>query len=121
MAAPTRPVPDAQQRAFELAVAERLGIDPESAVFDTWRVEDGHAFVQLKHILDPDELLEMFNTGKSRGRSIGEASARLDEARADLQRAVDQARERGSSWSAIGAELGITKQTAWEKFGGGKP
>lgn len=70
MTAPARPVPSAQQRAFELAVADRLGIDPETAVLEGWRVEDGFGTVTLHHVIDPDELLEMFNTGQTQRRSL---------------------------------------------------
>lgn len=70
MSASTRPVPSAQQRAFELAVAERLGIDPQTASLNTWRVDDDGGRVTLDFHLDGDELLEMFNTGESRRRSL---------------------------------------------------
>ena len=43
-------------------------------------------------------------------------AALVDEARANLQAAVDQAREQGTSWAAVGEALGgITRQAAWER------
>jgi hypothetical protein len=35
-----------------------------------------------------------------------------------LAEAVAQARAEGQSWAAIGEALGVTRQTAWERFGG---
>jgi hypothetical protein len=35
-----------------------------------------------------------------------------------LRKVVPILRERGSSWTQIGAALGITKQSAWERFSG---
>lgn len=35
-----------------------------------------------------------------------------------LWQTVHKAREAGHSWADIGASLGITKQTAWERFTG---
>lgn len=64
MSAPTRPVPSSQQRAFELALAEYLGIDPQAASLNTWRIDDDGGRVTLDFFLSGDELLEMFNTGK---------------------------------------------------------
>ena len=45
------------------------------------------------------------------------ARARLAEAEADLRDAVEDARNAGASWERVGVALGVTKQTAWEKFG----
>lgn len=52
--------------------------------------------------------------------SVREAAAQLAEAKDRLQLAVDRARERGETWTDIGAELGMKKQSAWEKFGKGQ-
>ena len=35
-----------------------------------------------------------------------------------LQRWVAEARRRGSSWASIGESLGISRQSAWERFSG---
>jgi len=51
---------------------------------------------------------------------IREAASEVDAARARLQQAVDRARERGTTWAEIGEALGITKQTAWQRFGKGE-
>jgi hypothetical protein len=32
---------------------------------------------------------------------------------------VGKAREEGHSWTEIGEALGVTKQTAWQRFSGG--
>jgi hypothetical protein len=33
-----------------------------------------------------------------------------------LQRWIDEARRRGSSWAEIGESLGMSRQSAWERF-----
>lgn len=38
------------------------------------------------------------------------------EAEASLRRLVRQARERGVTWARIGSALGMTRQSAWERF-----
>ncbi|ANJ26671.1 hypothetical protein [Agromyces aureus] len=51
-------------------------------------------------------------------RSLIAASARADaEVRGILQRSVEAARAGGASWSVIGAELGMTRQAAQQRFG----
>jgi len=35
-----------------------------------------------------------------------------------LQRWVGEARRRGSSWASIGESLGMSRQSAWERFAG---
>lgn len=37
-----------------------------------------------------------------------------------LARAVAAARHRGITWTRIGASLGMTRQSAWERFSGGE-
>lgn len=37
---------------------------------------------------------------------------------ADLQRWVSELRRRGTTWARIGAALGMTRQSAWERFSG---
>ncbi|MCX6498519.1 MAG: ClpX C4-type zinc finger protein [Arthrobacter sp.] len=44
---------------------------------------------------------------------ISHVGSQLEE---QLKRWVGAARERNVSWSRIGAALGITRQTAWERF-----
>ena len=46
---------------------------------------------------------------------IASVSAQVD---AGLQTWVDRLRERGVSWSRIGEALGVTRQSAWERFSG---
>jgi hypothetical protein len=36
----------------------------------------------------------------------------------NLTRFVKKARELGATWAAIGASLGMTRQSAWERFSG---
>lgn len=54
----------------------------------------------------PDTLAEEF-------RSLVEARRLLAEAEA---RSVMAARRNGWSWTKVGAALGVTKQSAWERF-----
>lgn len=46
--------------------------------------------------------------------------ARLEGSRAQVEQAVDEyaraLRDRGVSWTAIGKALGISRQSAWERF-----
>lgn len=35
-----------------------------------------------------------------------------------IRQSVGQAREAGHSWTEIGQALGVTKQTAWERYSG---
>jgi len=36
----------------------------------------------------------------------------------NLSRFVQRARELGATWAAIGTSLGMTRQSAWERFSG---
>jgi ClpX C4-type zinc finger protein len=45
--------------------------------------------------------------------SIAAVAAQVE---GSLQRWVAEARRRGSSWTEIGTTLGITRQSAWERF-----
>lgn len=49
---------------------------------------------------------------------IGAVSAQVD---ASLRRLVTELHGRGVSWAQVGAALGITKQSAWERFTQGWP
>ncbi|MFF9143302.1 hypothetical protein ACF1BN_00370 [Streptomyces sp. NPDC014861] len=42
----------------------------------------------------------------------------IDRAEADLRLWVRELRRRGVTWSRIGQTLGITRQSAWERFSG---
>lgn len=50
-----------------------------------------------------------------------EGMARLDASRSQVEHAVDEyareLRDRGVSWTAIGRALGVSRQSAWERFG----
>jgi hypothetical protein len=61
MSAPTRPVPSEQQRAFELALAEELGVDPTRFGLVQWKTDGDRARVELFTIMPTDRLLELFN------------------------------------------------------------
>lgn len=41
----------------------------------------------------------------------------LTAAEMDLRAAVEQAHEAGASWQALGEALGVSKQTAWQRYG----
>jgi hypothetical protein len=56
--------------------------------------------------LSNDELLQ-------RIPHIAASAANIE---AGLRERVDQLRERGVSWARIGAALGMTRQSAWERF-----
>jgi uncharacterized NAD(P)/FAD-binding protein YdhS len=49
-------------------------------------------------------------------RECRRAATALEKA---MTQTVAAAREAGQSWTAIGDALGVTKQTAWERFSGG--
>ena len=48
--------------------------------------------------------------------SLRACDAAVDAAREVLQRRVETLRERGLSWDAIGKALGVSRQSAWERF-----
>lgn len=55
-----------------------------------------------------------------RGDGLAEVAAAqraIEEARGELQRAVDRARAAGTSWAAIGSTLDMTRQAAFKRFG----
>jgi hypothetical protein len=49
-------------------------------------------------------------------RECRRAATALEKA---IQQTVTAARDAGESWTAIGDALGVTKQTAWQRFSGG--
>jgi len=49
-------------------------------------------------------------------QSLAPSERTLEAVRHDLQAKVDNLRERGTSWEAIGNALGISRQAAWERF-----
>jgi hypothetical protein len=49
---------------------------------------------------------------------IPRVAAHIDQAEADLRSWVQELRRRGIAWSRIGEALGITRQSAWERFSG---
>jgi hypothetical protein len=50
-------------------------------------------------------------------RPVASTRDLVSQAQAALVRAVRDARDRGASWSQIGATLGVSKQTAWDRYG----
>lgn len=48
---------------------------------------------------------------------VGQATARLLEADAEVTAAVTRARQHGHTWAAIAVRLGITRQAAQQRFG----
>lgn len=49
---------------------------------------------------------------------IPRVAAHIDQAEADLRAWVQELRRRGVTWVRIGQALGITRQSAWERFSG---
>ncbi|WP_067177299.1 ClpX C4-type zinc finger protein [Microtetraspora niveoalba] len=49
---------------------------------------------------------------------IPRVAAHIDQAEADLRSWVQELRRRGVTWVRIGEALGITRQSAWERFSG---
>lgn len=68
----------------------------------------GPAALPWKDTLSDDEMLDHL------GR-VAAASAQVDES---LQVWVETLRSRGVTWARIGAALGMTRQSAWERFSG---
>ncbi|GAA1825111.1 ClpX C4-type zinc finger protein [Actinomadura chokoriensis] len=58
--------------------------------------------------LDDDQMLD----------HIPRVAAAVDQVEADLRAWVRELRRRGVTWTRIGAALGITRQSAWERFSG---
>jgi ATP-dependent Clp protease ATP-binding subunit ClpX len=48
---------------------------------------------------------------------LAPVNATVEAHRSHLQAIVDNLRERETSWAAIGGQLGISRQSAWERFG----
>ncbi len=61
--------------------------------------------------IDPAEWI------RTEAEKLGQSRAKLTLARAGLSDAVRYARSQGWSWADVGDALGITKQTAQERFG----
>nr|WP_037609950.1 ClpX C4-type zinc finger protein [Streptacidiphilus rugosus] len=49
---------------------------------------------------------------------IPRVASHIDQAEADLRSWVQELRRRGVTWIRIGEALGITRQSAWERFSG---
>jgi hypothetical protein len=49
---------------------------------------------------------------------IPRVAAHIDHAEADLRSWVQELPRRGITWARIGEALGITRQSAWERFSG---
>ncbi|HZE30194.1 MAG TPA: ClpX C4-type zinc finger protein [Actinoallomurus sp.] len=49
---------------------------------------------------------------------IPRVAAHIDQAEADLRSWVQALRRRGVTWIKIGEALGVTRQSAWERFSG---
>ena len=50
--------------------------------------------------------------------SLPRMAAAGSQAESNLSRFVKRAREFGATWAAIGTSLGMTRQSAWERFSG---
>jgi len=73
----------------------------------------------IEHLLDELDLDRYPADDPADLRRIGLAARELDRAKADLADAVIAARANGRSWGFIGLVLGISKQAAQQRFGGG--
>ncbi|WP_349828065.1 hypothetical protein [Brevibacterium litoralis] len=62
--------------------------------------------------IDPDSMRD----GKHL-RAVAAARKAVEESQSRLQHAVDQARDAGDSWTAIGMALRTSKQNAYRKYG----
>jgi hypothetical protein len=49
---------------------------------------------------------------------IPRVAAHIDQAEADLRSWVRELRRRGVTWTRIGEALGVTRQSAWERYSG---
>jgi hypothetical protein len=49
---------------------------------------------------------------------IPRVASHIDQAEADLRAWVQELRRRGVTWRRIGESLGVTRQSAWERFSG---
>ena len=79
-----------------------------------WDVGELHRQIEpvvVPTTLDGDDLVE-----ETPDEFISGARRLVERAEAILSRAVVHARTRGMSWEAIGQELGVTRQTAHERF-----
>jgi hypothetical protein len=47
---------------------------------------------------------------------IPHIASHIDQAEADLRSWVQELRRRGVTWTRIGESLGVTRQSAWERF-----
>lgn len=54
-------------------------------------------------------------------RRLGEITGAGAQVEEHLQAWVDEARTRGISWARIGAAMGMTRQSAWERFATHRP
>ena len=68
--------------------------------------EDGEAQLPSWHSMTDAEVL-------TRLPRIASVAAQVE---GGLQRWVGEARRRGSSWASIGEALGMSRQSAWERF-----
>ncbi|EFC78808.1 ClpX C4-type zinc finger protein [Parafrankia sp. EUN1f] len=57
-------------------------------------------------------------TGDEMLSHIPRVAAHIEQAEADLRSWVQELRRRGVTWTRIGEALGITRQSAWERFSG---
>ena len=58
-----------------------------------------------------------WNEARNLPEVVGELR-RYREVRAEWQRVVTELRTRGVAWARIGEALGMTRQSAWERFSG---
>lgn len=49
-----------QQRNFELALVDRLKVDPTTCAFEGWDTNGSVGWVTIKHLIDAEELRQMW-------------------------------------------------------------
>lgn len=76
-------------------------------ILSTTTTPEPAARIHPRESLSDDELLDHVPR-------IAAAVARVED---DLRRWVQELRKRGMTWARIGTALGITRQSAWERFG----
>ena len=68
--------------------------------------------------MEEDEFNEIDENNETFITAVEVAKLARDQADAELELAVKQAKWRGHSWSQIGLALQVSRQAAWERYNG---
>lgn len=82
-------------------------------VQESWWEQRAEAFAAWAENLDPADLRPLDTSALQQLSRLGELRQEIDDA---TLAAVQEARRRRSTWSEIGAMLGVTKQAAQQRF-----